>query len=310
MSEHAHKIQFIQGSITDQEDVKRACHGVDVIVHAASASPAFSEERIFEIIEEGTRNLLQQAKSQNVERFVYVSSTAVYGLPERVPMLESDPIQPYHDPYNRAKAEAEKLCLTFREDGLCLPILRPRTFLGPQRLGTFAMLFEWAKEGRNFPMLGNGQNRYQFLDVYDLCSAVFLACTRPKDRANDTFNIGAKEFGTMKDTYQAVLDAAGFGKKIRCVPAKPALWMLDILSALNLSPLYKRLYQKLNRDYYASIEKAESQLGFKAKYSNNEALVRSFRWYCLHSAQMANATGHGNNVPWNQGILKYGKVFF
>ena len=304
------KMTFIQGDITISEDVKAAMHNIDIVIHAASASPAYREQKITKIVVEGTRLLLEQAELQKIERFIYISSTAVYGLPDRMPMRESDPTQPYHDPYNRAKAAAEKVCFEFRDRGLCLPILRPRTFLGPNRLGTFAMLFEWAQEGRHFPILGKGHNRYQFLDVVDLCEAIYLSIKGKNNLVNDTFNIGAQEFGSMKESYQAVLTDAGFGKKIRCIPAAPAILLLDFLSKLNLTPLYKRLYRKVHLDYYVSTEKAERVLGFVAQYSNTQTLVRSYRWYCEHQTVIESATGTRNNAKWTQGVLKYAKIFF
>ena len=71
--------------------------------------------------------------------------------------------------------------------------------------GVFAMLYEWAKDGRNFPVLGKGDNLYQYLDVADLCDAIWLCATLPRERVNDTFNIGAAIFGTPKSDFQAVL---------------------------------------------------------------------------------------------------------
>jgi len=90
-----------------------------------------------------------------------------------------------------------------------MPILRPKSFVGPERLGVFELLYEWAYEGRNFPILGPGTNRYQLLDVEDLCKAVHLCATSDERLANDTFNVGATEFGTLKEDFQAVLNHAG-----------------------------------------------------------------------------------------------------
>ncbi len=65
-------------------------------------------------------------------------------------------------------AAVRKLCEVFRGRGLCIPVLRPKTFVGPERLGGFELLYDWAYEGRGFPVLGSGGNRYQLLDVEDL----------------------------------------------------------------------------------------------------------------------------------------------
>ncbi|MDP3645462.1 MAG: NAD(P)-dependent oxidoreductase, partial [bacterium] len=134
--------------------------------------------------------------------------------------------------------------------------------------------------------------------------------TLEKDKVNDTFNIGAKEFTTMKDDYQAVLDEAGFGKKIRGLPATPVIWTLRILEALHLSPLYKWVYETASKDSFVSIEKAERVLGYKPRYSNKDALVRNYRWYLAHRAEFKNASGVSHRVPWKQGILSVAKLFF
>lgn len=123
-------------------------------------------------------------------------------------------------PYGEAKIKAEEICEEYRKKGLCIPVIRPKSFIGPERLGVFALLYDWAKSAKNFPMIGSGKNRYQLLDVEDLCEAIYLAATSDGNKANDTFNVGAKDFTTMKEDYQVVLDKAGFGKKIIGLPAK------------------------------------------------------------------------------------------
>src|SRR5439155_5726569 len=138
-------------------------------------------------------------------RVIHVSSTAVYGIPDHHPLAEDDKLQGV-GPYGEAKVKAEEVCKDFRNRELCVPILRPKSFVGPERLGVFALFYDWAKDGKSFPVIGNGNNRYQYLDVEDLCAAIYLAATIDEKQANDTFNIGAKEFGTVKDDFQAVLD--------------------------------------------------------------------------------------------------------
>jgi len=92
-------------------------------------------------------------------------------------------------------------------------------------------------------MIGSGKNRYQLLDVADLCEAIHLCMTKDASIANDTFNIGAKEFTTMGEDYQAVLDAAGKGKRVVPCPAAPAIVGLRFLEKLGISPLYKWVYE-------------------------------------------------------------------
>src|SRR5690606_34515116 len=118
-------------------------------------------------------------------------------------------------------------------------------------------------DGKNFPMLGSGNNRYQLLDVEDLCEAIYLTATLDRERVNDTFNIGAEKFTTMKEDYQAVLDYAGHGKHIIPLPAGPAIWTLRLLEKFHLSPLYKWVYETAATDSFVAIDKAKRVLGWQ-----------------------------------------------
>lgn len=303
------KVTVISGDIRDFDTLKTAMAGSSVVVHCAAALPLYSKEDILSTDIDGTRNVLEAASQNGIERVVHVSSTAVYGIPDHHPLREDDPLEGV-GPYGIAKVEAEKVCLEFRKKGMCIPIIRPKSFVGPERLGVFALFYEWAKDGKNFPMIGNGRNRYQLLDVEDLCEAIYLCMTGDPSKVNDVFNIGAREFTTMREDYQAVLDRAGFGKRIIGFPAAPVIWTLRFLEMLHLSPLYRWVYETAATDSYVSIEKAERVLGFSPRFSNKQALVRNYEWYLEHLSEFENVTGISHRAPWKQGILKLFKVFF
>jgi nucleoside-diphosphate-sugar epimerase len=303
------QVDAIVGDIRDAESVKRAMTGVTWVIHTAAALPLYSERDIMTTDVDGTRNLLAAAQKAGVERFVMISSTAVYGIPDHHPLFETDRLIGV-GPYGKAKIMAEEVCLGFRKQGLCVPIIRPKSFIGPERLGVFALFYDWAYTGHGFPMIGSGKNRYQLLDVEDLCEAIWLTLTLGKAVVNDTFNIGAKEFTTMREDYQAVLDDAGYGKKISGFPAAPMIWTLRFLELLHLSPLYKWVYETACEDSFVSIEKAERVLGYKPKSSNKDALVRNYRWYVANVDSFKNASGVSHRVPWKQGILRYVKWMF
>jgi nucleoside-diphosphate-sugar epimerase len=305
----ADKVEALLGDIRDKDAVRGALRGTDIVVHTAAALPLYSPEDIRSTDVEGTRNLLAAAEAEGVERFVMISSTAVYGIPDHHPLFEDDQLVGV-GPYGEAKVEAERVCQEYRTQGMCVPIIRPKSFIGPERLGVFALLYDWAHTGHGFPMIGSGKNRYQLLDVEDLCDAIYLTCTLSCEVANDTFNIGAAEFTTMKEDYQAVLDAAGYGKKIHGFPAAPMIWTLRLLEALHLSPLYKWVYETASKDSFVSIEKAQRVLGFEPKFSNKDALLRNYAWYVEHLDEFAGSGGVSHRVPWKQGILSVAKWFF
>jgi len=303
------RIETVEGDIRDAAAVARAMDGVDLVVHCAMALPLYPERDILTTGIDGTRCLLEAARKQGVGRFVHISSTAVYGIPDHHPLLEDDLLDGV-GPYGKAKVEAEGVCEEFRREGMIVPILRPKSFIGPERLGVFALLYDWAQDGRGFPMIGNGENRYQLLDIADLCQAIWLCATLPDEVVNDTFNIGAGEYTTMKRDWQAVLDHAGHGKKVKGFPAAPLIWTLRVLEKLGISPLYKWVYETASKDSFVSIEKAQRILGYAPQYSNQDALVRNFEWYLAHVGEFTGASGVSHRVPWKQGILGLAKKFF
>ncbi len=296
------KVFVVKGDIRDRAMVERAMKGVDLVVHGAAALPLYSEQDIYTTDVVGTRLILEVARAHGVARVVHISSTAVYGIPDHHPLVEEDTLNGV-GPYGKAKIAAEEVCLDFRRQGMIVPIIRPKSFIGPERLGVFALFYDWAVEGHNFPMIGDGTNRYQFLDVEDLCAAIHLCLTLPAEQAHDTFNIGAAEFTTMAEDYQVVLDEAGFGKRIIGFPAEPAIWGLRFLELLRVSPLYKWVYETASKDSFVSIEKAKRQLGYRPQFSNKDALLRNYAWYVAHRDELAGQSGVSHRVPWKQGAL-------
>lgn len=303
------KIKPVVGDIRDKLKVREVMQGIDIVVHTAAALPLYKPGEIFSTDVEGTKILLDIAKENQVKRFIHISSTAVYGIPDHHPLKEDDKLDGVGH-YGIAKILAEGECLKFRKEGMCVPILRPKSFIGPERLGVFDLLFDWARDGKGFPMIGSGKNRYQLLDVEDLCESIYLCATLDPKIVNDTFNIGAKDFKTMREDYQAVLDYAGYKKKIVGLPEKPIIYTLRFLEALKLSPLYKWVYETASKDSFVSIEKAEKVLGYKPQFSNQDALIRNYKWYLEHLDEFRNLSGISHRVPWKQGILKFAKIFF
>jgi nucleoside-diphosphate-sugar epimerase len=285
--------------------------GADIVIHTAAALPLYPPEEIFSTDVVGTRLVLHTAQALGAQRVIHISSTAVYGVPDHHPLFEEDPMIGV-GPYGEAKVQAESVCQDFRNTGLCVPILRPKSFVGPERLGVFAIFYEWASEGKNFPMIGNGNNRYQLMAVEDLCDAIHACMTLDENEANQTFNIAATEFTTMKQDYQAVMDEAGFGKRLVTFPAGPVIFILRILDKLKLSPLYPWIYETASKDSFVSVEKAQRVLNFKPAYSNQQAMIRNYQWYLENRERLLAMQGTGvtHRVPWKQKALKWVKIFF
>lgn len=302
-------IDFLQGDIRNREDLRKSMKGADVVIHTAAALPLYPPDEIYSTDIEGTRKVIEQAHQYGVKRFIHISSTAVYGVPDHHPLFETDPVSGV-GPYGEAKVKAEEICAEYRFKEMTVTILRPKSFIGPERLGVFAIFYEWASEGRHFPMIGSGKNRYQLLDVEDLCQVIADCLVMDSVKVNDTFNIGASDYTTMREDYQAVMDEAGFNKRIIPFPAGPVVAVLKVLEFLKLSPLYPWIYETASKDSFVSIEKAARILDFSPRFSNQNALRRNYRWYLDNKSSFARQEGVTHRVPWKQKALKLVKFFF
>jgi nucleoside-diphosphate-sugar epimerase len=291
-----------RGDIRDRESVRKLVDGAEVVVHAAAALPIqASRESIRSVNVGGTENVLRAGSGAGVRRVVFISSTAVYGVPEKHPIEEDDPLVGVGW-YGESKIDAEGLC---RVAAVETTIVRPKTFIGPERLGVFEILFDWIREGRRIYTLGKGNNRYQLLAVEDLVDAIVRAGNEPR-AARETFNVGATEFGTVRSDLQALIDHAGSSSRLQPVPVKPAEIALRGLELLRVSPLAEWHYKTAHKDSFVDVTKAQRLLGWQSRLSNRDALIETYDWYLANRGRVGEA-GVTHRVPWNQqalGLLK------
>jgi nucleoside-diphosphate-sugar epimerase len=293
-------VEELRGDVRFAADARRLVAGADVLVHAAAALPIQqSGAAIRSVNVDGAAVTLTAALESGVRRAVLISSTAVYGVPEKHPIEEDDPLVGVGH-YGASKIEAERLCDALARRGLETVVVRPKTFVGPERLGVFEILFDWIREGRRIPILGDGRNRYQLLAVEDLCEAVVRCLDAPV--AGEALNVGAARFGTVREDLEALVEHAGSGSRLRPVPAAPAELALRALELARLSPLAEWHYRTAHRDSYVSIDKARRLLGWEPRLSNAETLTATYDWYLAHRAEL-RAAGTTHRVPWDQRAL-------
>ena len=292
---------FFKVDVRDRQKLKSVLKEVDFVIHSAAALPLWKKKDIFDTNIEGTKNVLTAAEDNGIKRVIFVSSTAVYGVPEKHPIYEDDPLIGV-GPYGESKIIAEKICEEFRQKEMCVPIVRPKTFIGTGRLGVFQILYDWVKSGAKIPIIGSGENHYQLLEVTDLVDAIYLTIILDENKVNDTFNIGAKEFGTVNEDVGALCEFSGSGSRLLHIPSSIAKPVLTVLWTLRMSPLYKWVYGTADTDSFVSIEKAEKVLNWYPKSSNKDALIRSYKWY-LENYVGVNEVGITHRVAWKQGIL-------
>jgi len=334
--EYPKNCHFIKADIRNSTLMYQYIKSMDYVIHAAAALPLWKEKDIFDINVGGTKNILEASFKNKVKRVIYVSSTAVYGVPKKHPIYENDRRVGVGS-YGQSKIEAENLCFSYIKKGLNVTIIRPKTFLGTHRLGVFEILFDWIHDGKKIPVVGSGNNRYQLLDVDDLVEAIYLFVVRsghpqgvqrqqghPKGDLiyNGAFNIGTEKFTTVKKDLEKVFIYASSERsesrshnknssrqartisKVFPTPAffvKKALWLFE---KLKLSPLYQWVYDTADKDSFVSVKRLTETLNWHPKYSNSDALIKAYRWYFKNYKEIkSRGSGVTHTVGWKQGIL-------
>lgn len=295
------KVNYIKGDVRNKKSVERAIKKQAYIVHAAAALPILREkEIIFDVNLKGTENVLDVSLKNKIKRLIFISTTAVYGTPRHLPEKETNPLDPIGF-YGESKVAAEKLCMEYYRKGLSINILRPKSFLGPERLGVFELWFDAIYKGKGVFILGNGNNKYQLLAVSDVVDAITKAMESKID--GEIFNVGAKDFKTWNKDLGSVISYANSKSKIIKMPTFISQKILGVLETMNLSPIAAWHYKTMPVDSYISIEKAEKKLKWHPKKSNKELLIESYKWYEENRENIINRIGTTHRVGWNFKLL-------
>ena len=301
------KVKFFKGDIRNISDIKKSFDNIDLVFHCVAQVPLVKNKRLFEEVNiKGTENILDISLKNKVKKFIYISSSAVYGLPEKNPITRNSIPKPL-EIYGKTKLLGEDHCRRFIEKGLNISIIRPRTILGLGRLGIFEILFSWIIEGSNIPVFDDGQNIYQFIHADDLANACFKASTKSKP---DLFNIGTDKYSTMRNALENLCKYANTGSRVKSLNSKYIKFLMRYASKLNMSPLGDYHSLMYGQSIYFDISYEMKNLVWAPKYSNNHMFLESFNSYKknLNLKNIdTNSSPHKSKAK--QGILKLIKYF-
>ena len=294
--------EFIACDIRDRRGVRKAMTGVQFAHHNVALVPLAKAGREFRSVNvEGTRIAARAALDAGVRLFIHTSSSAVFGIPGACPITSATPAAPVES-YGRAKLAAEQEVQKAARQGLPSLILRPRTILGPGRLGIFQILFEWIRDGRNIYVMGKGDNAFQFIHVDDLVTAALLGAEK---ETQGVFNVGADRFSTLRDDLGATIRHAGSRTGIVGLPVGLTVSVLKLLDALKICPLAPWHYLTYHKPFYFDLSEPMKQLGWKPRYGNAEMMIQAYDWYIEHGSQANEASaGSIHRNPVKQGALR------
>ncbi len=293
--------ESVVADVRDLDAVREACDGVDLVLHNVAQVPLARDRDLFWSVNvTGTAHVLWAARDAGVAKVVHTSTSAIYGIPAHNPVDEDSPARPL-EAYGRAKLEAEVLCRQAAADGLDVSVVRPRTILGHGRLGLMGILFELVAAGAPVLVFDGGHNRYQLVHADDLADACVRAGARPGPRA---YNVGATEFGTMRETLEAVCAAADTGARVRSIPSAPARLAMRALSAIGQGPFAPYHWLLYGESLWFDTSRARDELGWAPQHSNASMVIESYRWFLDHRDEEAGEGRSHHQSPVRLGALR------
>ncbi|MHA1924840.1 MAG: NAD-dependent epimerase/dehydratase family protein [Candidatus Thorarchaeota archaeon] len=230
----------------------------------------------------GTRNALEAARKKDVERFIYTSSTALYGFSEEV-MDEESPRKPYQA-YQESKLAAEDLVWEYsREYGLKATAVRPPSVVGHGDMYTGPQLINALKSGL-WVYFGDGSNHQSFVHGEDVASLLILAAEKFDIAQGNAYNV-ASFVTEMKTLIEALADEIGIPKNFRRIPYRLA-WGVgktaeSLYKAFNRknSPILTSFRVKLfGLNYCVNDSKARKELGYKPRWDFSSTVKDMVAW--------------------------------
>jgi len=271
--ENGARFKMIEGDIRDPETCRIACDGADYVLHhAALGSVPWSMDdplRTNAVNVDGFVNMLVAAKDAGVRRFVYASSSAVYGDTPAYPQIEQTLGRPL-SPYAASKSANETYALAFQMSyGLQTIGLRYFNVFGRRQdpAGAYAAVIpRWIAallRGERCRIFGDGETTRDFCYIANVIQANLLAATAQSEATADTYNIACASSVTLNQLYMMMRD--GLARK-------------DSRFAAVL-PQYDGFRPGDIRFSCASIERARTKLCYEPSHSVGDGLEEALDWY-------------------------------
>ena len=258
--------QLVRGDIRDPVALDRLPSGIESVVHLAARAgvrPSIERPELYaDVNVMGTVQLLAWVRRRTVKRFVFASSSSVYGNNEKTPFAECDPVDHPISPYAATKKAGELICHTATHlDGVSVACLRFFTVFGPRQRPDLAIhkFARTLRDGGQIPMFGDGTTSRDYTYVDDTVAGVLGALdwvARPEPRY-DVFNLGNNRTVTLAEMIQTLSTEMGIEPRIQRLPMQPG----DVTRT------------------YADIERARLELGYRPHTDFREGVRRFLEWF-------------------------------
>ena len=271
---HVSDVEFLEGDLADPEIARRACDGVDYVLHQAAIpsvprsvdDPATSNRANVD----ASLNVLIAARDAGVKRVIYAGSSAAYGNQPTLPKVETMPTAPL-SPYALQKLVAEQYAQMFTElYGLETVTTRYFNVFGPRQdpsspySGVISLFISALTEGRAPIIYGDGEQTRDFTYVANVVDGVLRACHAPA-ASGEVINVATGGRISLNTLFAVLRD----------------------LTQASVTPVYKPTRAGDVRDSQADISKAKRLLEYEPLVSFEEGLARTVAWLKASSAGVA-----------------------
>ena len=281
-------VTFIQGDLTNQEDLTKACQEMDMVVHAGALSTVWGPwEDFYQTNVLGTKYILETCREAKIERLVYVSSPSIYAAPrDQLGIKESDaPQENRLNNYIRSKLASEKLFEDYPD--VSSVILRPRGLFGIGDTSILPRVLNLSQK-IGIPLIGDGRQLMDMTCVENVALAIRLALETPQ-AAGEVYNITNGEPRAFRNLIEETLRGLGYPIRYRKIPA-PLVCAISsslefIYKSLKLKgepALTRYTYYLLRYSQTLDISKAERDLGYRPKITISEGIEQYVQDYRKH----------------------------
>lgn len=253
---------------------------------------------------DGTREVAEACQRWNIERLVFISSNCLWASNLGHEVAEDEEPNPV-ELYGRSKLAAEQLLIGF--PNLKIVVIRCPTIIDSGRLGLLAILFEFIDDGKKVWVVGDGSNRYQFIYAQDLATA----CIQTLDyHGSDLFHIGSDDVTSLRQVYEAVIDASGTKSRVAALPRSPVIAAMKLAHKLKLSPLGPYHYRMIAEDFIFDTRHIKERLNWRPTLTNEQMMIEAYRYYSTGRQEISarkNVSAHSK--PADMGIIRLLKWF-
>ena len=184
-------------------------------------------------------------------------------------------------------------------------IIRPRPVVGKGRLGIFEILFDWVIDNKKIPIIGSGNNIFQFAHIDDLVDVSIETADR---NISGIFNIGTDTYSTIKEDLNKSFEIIGSKSRVLPIPKFICVPSLFLLDKINLSPLSSWHYLSYSWEFHYALDETFKVLNWRPKYSNTDMIVEAFNWY-EENKEKIGQIGSSHRSKVKQQFLKLLKFF-